>query len=113
MQRYLIALRTFAVVVLLVLAANLAISNGQPESSRITAYAAGSSDNVAVRTISGARTGLGHPAGITLDGTTVLLTVQAAYRKPHQQNGVSSLPVELRALAVFVGIRPYSQPASF
>ncbi len=53
-------------MLLLVVAANLAISNGEPESSRITAYAAGSSDNVALRIISGARTGLGHPAGITL-----------------------------------------------
>src|SRR5713226_8743640 len=71
-QRHLIVWRTFGVMPLVVLAASFAVSNGQPGSSRITAYASGSSDNVALRTIGGARTGLGHPAGITLGGTSDL-----------------------------------------
>ena len=56
----------------LVLAVNFAMSNGQPGASRTTANAAGPSDTAALRTISGARTGLGHPAGITLDGASDL-----------------------------------------
>jgi len=71
-QKYLIAWRTFAVTLLLVFATSLAMTNGLAESWRMTAYAAGSSESVALRTISGTRTGLGHPAGMVVAGGSEL-----------------------------------------
>jgi lactonase family protein with 7-bladed beta-propeller len=78
MLRHLIAGRTSAVMLLLVVATSFAIPNGQAESWRVTAYAAGSSDSVAIRTISGTRTGLGHPAGMVVGGGSELLVTNKA-----------------------------------
>src|SRR5574337_1360581 len=78
MDRHLIGWRTFAVILLLVLATSLAKINGPAESWRMTAYAAGSSGSVALRTISGTRTGLGHPAGMVVGGGSELLVSNKA-----------------------------------
>ncbi len=70
MQSHLIAQRCLSILLpLLVLASIFAISNGQPTSSRINAYSAGATGDVApLRAISGARTRLSRPIGVALRG---------------------------------------------